>query len=690
MNFIQYLELIKSVKQGKKLPTAIYLHASAIDEVLPDILLQFIHQVISTLKLTVDWNLLKLYKRDFKVTLLHYPDFDDYAYPALVQSTTIDLTELTYRTANYTKSENPPILHRKETFVLAHHPDIETYRAVTAEGENIGLYEKTKTIGFKQQWHRLIKRKGYQLDESGRLQPLVQLADIENIDSQTKTAGSDTRITIQRHLTAINRDKLSAPFKKLAQHDYLNGSYSVFDYGCGKGDDARELEAHGLDINSWDPVHKPEGKLTASDIVNLGFVLNVIEDQSERQQTLMKAWQHADRILMVSVMICGDARINQFKRYKDGVITQRNTFQKYYAQAEIRSYIEQVLKTNAVAMGQGIFAIFKDKNLEEEFYLNRQYQKRTWQQQTTRPIAKPQSQAVKKSLYEKHIDLFNDFWQQCLFLGRLPANDEFELSDNIRAVIGSHKKAFELLQNCVEQTEFELAQQQRRNDVLVYFALSLFEKRKAKAHIPARLQRDIKVLFDSYASCIDTAKELLFSVGKPSNIAAACDQAYSQFSCGQLTQSHSYIFDKQLLNSMPQILRVYIGCAVQLYGDLDNIDLLKAHIRSGKVTLLRYDNFADKALPLLCERTKIRLLDLDIDFFTYGDYFPLQPLYDKSVYLQPNSEQLKPQLAFEKRLMKQLDGIPMDQLPDWELLQKVFEYRGVRLKGNKFHTNKAL
>jgi len=37
MDFVQYRELIKSVKQGKKLPTAIYLHASAIDEVLPDI-----------------------------------------------------------------------------------------------------------------------------------------------------------------------------------------------------------------------------------------------------------------------------------------------------------------------------------------------------------------------------------------------------------------------------------------------------------------------------------------------------------------------------------------------------------------------------------------------------------------------------------------------------------------------------
>ena len=29
----------------------------------------------------------------------------------------------------------------------------------------------------------------------------------------------------------------------LARHDYLNGDQSILDYGCGKGDDIRELEA---------------------------------------------------------------------------------------------------------------------------------------------------------------------------------------------------------------------------------------------------------------------------------------------------------------------------------------------------------------------------------------------------------------------------------------------------------------
>ena len=83
----------------------------------------------------------------------------------------------------------------------------------------------------------------------------------------------------------------------LARHNYLNDDYSVLDYGCGKGDDVRELEAHGIDVTGWDPVHRPNEEYSNRDIVNLGFVLNVIEDRQERTETLINAWKHADKII---------------------------------------------------------------------------------------------------------------------------------------------------------------------------------------------------------------------------------------------------------------------------------------------------------------------------------------------------------------------------------------------------------
>tara|TARA_R110001583_G_scaffold181745_1_gene339089 strand:+ start:572 stop:859 length:288 start_codon:yes stop_codon:yes gene_type:complete len=69
--------------------------------------MKFIFDTINKLNINEPWNLLKLYKRDFKITLLHYPDFETYAYPALHTSITTDLDELTKRKANYQKYENP-------------------------------------------------------------------------------------------------------------------------------------------------------------------------------------------------------------------------------------------------------------------------------------------------------------------------------------------------------------------------------------------------------------------------------------------------------------------------------------------------------------------------------------------------------------------------------------------------------
>ena len=82
------------------------------------------------------------------------------------------------------------------------------------------------------------------------------------------------------------------------------------------------------------------------------------------------------------------------------------------------------------------------------------------------------------------------------------------------------------------------------------------------------------------------------------------------------------------------ILRIYISCATQLYGDIDDIHLIKAHITSGKVSLMRYDDW-NKNEPLLLERIKIKLRDLDVDFFDYGDKFEPTPLINKDIYLKP-------------------------------------------------------
>lgn len=680
MDFPEYKQLIKSLKHGKSLPTAIYLHKSCISECLPEALISLINKTINKLEISENWNLIKLYKRDFKFTLLEYPSFDHSSYPELYKSHTIDIFENTIKTTDYSGSVNPPILHRKETFVLPSYPDYELFKELTNEGEQIGLYQNTKSIGFKKQWLNLIKRKGYKLDEQGRLHQIAKI--IEPIQLETPE-------TIQRHLTAINRDRLSAPFQKLAKYGYLNGDFSILDYGCGLGDDATELEAHGLNIHAWDPVHRPDVKKTPCDIVNLGFVLNVIEDQQERQDTLKAAYQYTNKLLLVSVMLANEAKQEHFKPYKDGVITSRNTFQKYFSQAQIRNYIEQVLNVKTTPFGQGIIAVFKSAELEEAHHLELQFQNFNWQHITQRPAPKIINKAEQKSLFEKHHDLLSDFWQHCLHLGRMPANDEFEQSSAIRHTFNSHNKAFKLLQGYYDQAEFEQAKAKRHDDLLVYFALSLFGKRKAKSHMPARLTRDIKVHFESYNHALEAAKSLLFSISEPANIGNACYQAHENIKLGEMNDNHSYILPTRFLNQLPAILRVYIGSAAQLYGDIDDIDLVKIHMRSGKVTFLKYDDF-NKKLPLLTMRIKVKLLEQDIDYFFYGDDYPNQPLYNKIDYLHKDSNEYKSQQQFDKKLAAMLKGVEKAEWPNWPILQKVFEYWSIELRGNKFYKTKTL
>lgn len=649
MDFQIFKSLIKQVKMGKQLPDAIYIHKDAMNAI-PDSLQHFIPAVARAVNLPSEqWNLIKLFKNEFRLSLLSYPEFYSDSYPALEQSLNVDLSKLTHKVTCYRSSDNPPILHRKETMIL---PDSEYYDhfvALTQEGEKAGLYDNTRTIGFKRSWLNLIEKKGYQLVE-GRLLKVNSVA--MNDDSQ--------RVGIDRHKTAIVRHELSSPVKTLAKQGYLDGRFSIFDYGCGRGDDLRELEAHGLDVLGWDPVFFPDTEKVKSDIVNLGFVLNVIEDQDERLEALLNAWDLTEKMLVVSVMLANESYVAQFPPFKDGVITSRNTFQKYYAQTEIKGYLECSLQEDIITVAPGVFYIFKDK-LEEQRYLQSKYQRHhTWQQLTSPQLVESKDRA--KLVITQNSKLFDDFWNACLELGRIPANDEFERSEEVRSLIGPHKKVFGLLQEMFDTREFSNAEKSRKEDLLVYFSMGLFDKRKPYTQQPESLKRDIKALFDDYRTAINLATELLFAIADTELMRDQCLKAHNQLPASILNEGHSLIFHKSYIEKLPLLLRVYVGAALQMYGELDDaIDLVKIHINSGKLTLTHYDDF-EKSVPYLVERTKIKMADQDIDFFDYVDESRRPPLLNKHLLLDKQSEQYEKQKSFDMRLSKLLGATATNEV----------------------------
>jgi len=671
----KFKSLVASVSVGKKLPEAIYIHKDAFQN-LDEELIKFINVISKALKVDNNsWNIVKLSKKDFKLSLLNYPSFFTDSYPSLDQSITIDLVKLTQRIAKYSDYDNPPILHRKETMLSDSHPYHEEFKLITQEGEAAGLYQNSRMIGFKSSWERLIAKHGYELID-GRLFRNSALIKSNSDDKK-----------IDRHKTAITRHELSSPMKSLAKHEFLSGEYSVFDYGCGQGDDLSELEAHGIDAIGWDPNFRPDTEKVASDIVNIGFVINVIEDVDERIEALLGAWEITAKLLVVSAMIANDSHIEKFTPYKDGVLTSRNTFQKYFSQTELKEYIEKILEENSITISPGIFYIFRDKILEQTFLQNRNKRHYQWQQRT----AKVQySEEYNRLLFTKHAELFQLFWLDCLAHGRCPANDEFSRSEEISKIIGSNKKAFRLVCEWFDITEFETSAKMRREDLILYFTLELFGKRKAYTQQSEDLKRDIKVFFDNYKTAQNEAKSLLFEIADKKRITEECLFAKEYLPAAKMyhegKQPHSLTIHKKFLDLLSPLLRVYVQAGLQLYGELDDIQLIKIHMNSGKLTLLGYTGFDDGPLPQLTERVKIKMAEQDVDFFDYMAPEKQPLLLDKIEYIDESFEDYKKQKAFNSRLTKILSntGAVIENLTHISLAEYLFSNK-VKVRGYRFY-----
>ncbi|MGO3407694.1 DNA phosphorothioation-associated putative methyltransferase [Marinomonas sp.] len=648
MNAERFKQLIKQIKVGKNLPDAIYLHKDAFD-VTPTELVKFIKVIAQAVKIDEqDFDLIKLFKNEFRLSLLSYPTFYEESYPPLKRSINIDLVKLSHKITCYKNTDNPPILHRKETMVQANNSHFQLFCDLTAEGEQAGLYENTRMIGFKGSWERLIAKKGYELVD-GRL---FRSSAVQSPDNDKE---------IDRHLTAIVRHELSAPLKTLAKNGFLNGDYSIFDYGCGRGDDLRELEAHGIDVLGWDLNYRPDADKVISDIVNIGFVINVIEDRDERIEALLGAWELSQKLLVVSAMLGNESLVSQFQSYKDGVITSRNTFQKYYTQAELKTFIEMSVDESAIAVAPGIYYIFKDKQLEQHFLQNRHKRAYKWQHLTA---PEPVNEEQARILFTQHQQLFESFWLTCLTLGRCPANNEFAQSDKIKEVIGSNKKALKLVLKWFEEDELKTAEAMRKEDLSLYFALAMFEKRKPYTQQPEDLKRDIKAFFDTYKIAQHQATELLFKIADSALIESLCLEAEKILPAGKIDvengQPHALTLHKDFITLLPLVLRVYIGAALQMYGELDDIQLIKIHILSGKVTLLGYEGFYDSPLPQLKERVKIKMSEQDVDFFDYVVEEKRPLLLNKIDYIDDTFEDYKKQKAFNKRLNKELSKFDIE------------------------------
>mgnify|MGYP002402196323 CR=1 FL=1 len=631
--------MMAPLKGGKRVRGYSYIHVSLLPE-QPE----SVRRVVDTARRRAGidpeaFNVIRLSENSHEIGLLNYPRFFEHPFPSLAVSYLINLTTKRVQRTDFSSRANPPILHRKELLLHPEHPAGGKFNALTTALQERGAFVNSQRIGYQKCWEERLSSLGIQISDHAIVGSVV-----------SQTAIQDTK-EIARHRTAIARDRLSAPMQALARHGLLIPERSVLDYGCGQGDDVRALQAGGIPVIGWDPHYAPDVALKPAEIVNLGFVLNVIEEPNERLQAVWRAFDLALQCLAVAVMIVGKGDTEGLRAYRDGFLTQRGTFQKYYQQEEIKALLERALDMEAIPVGPGIFFIFKDKILEQRFLLDRQ-----------RRIQFPLAVELRPPLHRPTLadrrlealrPILERLWQKTLELGRPLVEEELapDLLLEIKTQIGSLRRAERLGSSPENVQKLAASGAARREDLLVYFGLNLFNGRTRYSTLAPELQRDIKALLGNAKGASETGRALLFSVGNPEIIDSACQKA-SAGGMGYLIGGESLQIHSSLINRLPAALRCYVGCAAKLYGDIDTADLVKIHVRSGKLTLLFYDDFDSSPLPPLRERIKINMRAQRIDFFQHSKDAGPELLFLKSRYMASDQPGYERQKKFDDALVE--------------------------------------
>jgi DNA phosphorothioation-associated putative methyltransferase len=410
-------------------------------------------------------------------------------------------------------------------------------------------------------------------------------------------------IEILRHRAAIRRSDPSLPLKCLLRDRFLDECVAFFDYGCGYGDDIEQVRRLGLVAHGWDPAYRPEDPVVESEIVNLGYVINVIEDQVERVETLRAAWKIAKRVLVVSARIAVDGTGDGDFEFGDGVITKIQTFQKYYTQTELRDYLEKTLEIEPVSAAPGVFYLFKDTTLRESFSVSK-YRRRSFA---------PRRRASELE-FDRHRDLLEELIRVSAELARLPFHDEFPRTAEVINQFGSMKRAFKLIRKVTGADPWDSLRHDRVDDLRVYLALARFPKRPPFSQMPLSMQRDIKEFFGGYKKACDSADTLLFESGNAELVDAACQHS----PIGRLT-SNALFLHRSAVSSLEPILRVFEGCARAYLGEVEDANIVKLHRFSGKVSYLACPKFDSHPHPPVRRTIKLSLRNLYLQCIDHTD-----------------------------------------------------------------------
>jgi DNA phosphorothioation-associated putative methyltransferase len=410
-------------------------------------------------------------------------------------------------------------------------------------------------------------------------------------------------VLVARHKTAMVRAALSRPLAMALADQLIDPSLFVFDYGCGRGDDIRNLASLGYNADGWDPSHRPNAQRREADVVNLGYVVNVIERPEERAEVLRSAWALAQRLLIVSARLTWDARDLTGRALGDGLVTSTGTFQKFYEQTELAAWVEETLGMKPYAAAPGVLYMFRDEAAAQQFVASRVYTYRP------RVTIDPQVQ------YEANQETLAPLLSFMQAHARPPKAGELQPAElaAIQEALGSVGKAQRLIRRVTEDDYWDQVTIQRRAELLTYVALSRFGRRPRFSQLDSSLAGDIRALFGTYQEACLQADRLLLACGDQAMLYVNARSS----KIGKQTPSALYVH-RSAMAEIPPVLQVYEGCARVLAGTIASANMIKLSVTEPQVSYLTYPDFDKDPHPVLRSAITVNLRKLTVDWRDYS------------------------------------------------------------------------
>jgi DNA phosphorothioation-associated putative methyltransferase len=484
---------------------------------------------------------------------------------------------------------------------------------------------------------------------------------------------------IPRHLTAMARSDLSKPVSLAIADGILGRELTLFDYGCGRGGDLRRLVAMGYVATGWDPAHNPDTTRVEADVVNLGYVINVIENPIERLHALRSAWVLAREVLVVAARLDWEGRGVLGSRHGDGIITSKGTFQRFYSQEELRSWIDSSLGVCSVAAAPGIFYVFRDEMRAQSFFALR----------VRRHPAATRQPRVSEVLFEVHREAMARLATFVTNRGRTPEAWELgSVGEGLLEAFSSMRQAVAVLGRAMGERDWDLdlvaARERAQQDLLVYLALAAFGGRPKASRLPADVRLDVRALFGSYKAACEQADLLLRRVANQEAVNTACTES----SIGKLTPEALYVH-VSVLDSLDPLLRVYEGCARALTGAVSEATLIKFSRTAAKVSYLAYPTFDRDSHPALRMSLRADLPRLHVKYRDFSSSANPPILHRKETFVAedyPGREKFLRLTGQEERAGLLDDASTIGTRDGW---QRRLDEFGYRLAGHRLAKTNA-